>query len=84
MKGLVVEADPGSPDRSSANRDRRAIFAAHRAFEQVELFRLPVVHALKLEAVADRPVHGKRADAEHALQLVRSSSDFSSGDRTCS
>ena len=54
----------------SADDHRRAMFAAHDALEGVHRFRLPVVDALKFRAVADRPVHGKRADAQHALQFI--------------
>ena len=54
----------------AADGHRRAIFAAHDALKGVHRFRLPVINALKIRAVANRPVHRERADAEHALQFV--------------
>ena len=46
------------------------MLAADGAFEDVELLLLAVENALKLEAVADGPVHRKCADAQHALQFI--------------
>ena len=54
----------------SADGDGRAILAAHDAFKRVHRLRLPVVDALKIRPVPNRPVHRKRADAEHALEFV--------------
>ena len=54
----------------SADGNRRAILAAHDAVEGMHHLRLPVIHALKFRAVADGPVHRKRADAQHALQFI--------------
>ena len=47
------------------------ILPARRAFEKMDLPRLAVIDALKLEAIADRPIDRKGADAEHALQFVQ-------------
>ncbi len=54
----------------SADDDGRAMFAAHDALKRVHRLGLPVVDALKFRAVADGPVHGKCADAQHAFQFV--------------
>ena len=70
MKSLLVEPAANFRVVNAADGNRRAIFAADGAVEQMKLFHLPVINALKINAVADRPVHRKRADAEHALQFV--------------
>ena len=66
----VVELSAHRRIVHAADGNRRAIFAADRALEQMHLARLAVEHAAKIKAVADGPVHRKRADAEHALQFV--------------
>ena len=48
----------------SGSEATRAIRAADRALEEVELLRAPVINPLELEAGADGPVHRERADAE--------------------
>ena len=40
------------------------------ALEEVDTFIFPIVNALETRPVAQRPVHGKRMDAEHGFQLV--------------
>ena len=50
--------------------DRRALGTVVRAFEGVHFAALAVVDAAERLAVAQRPVHRIRADAEHGLQLV--------------
>ena len=69
-KRFVVEPAPNRRIVQSPDLHRRAILAADGAFEQMHQLRLPVIDALKFEAVADGPVHRKRADAEHALQFI--------------
>ena len=70
-KGFVVKLAANGRIVQSADLHRRAILAADGALEEMHLFRLPVIDALELEAVADGPVHRERADAEHALQFIQ-------------
>ncbi len=66
----VVELPANRRIVHPAHGNRRAIFAADRALEEMHLARLPVEHAAKIKTIADGPVHRERADAEHALQFV--------------
>ena len=84
-KGFVVELAANRRIVQSADLHRRAILAADGALEQMHQFRLPVIDALELQAVADGPVHRERADAEHALQFVEQRERiFHRAGRTCS
>ena len=71
VKGRVVEPAADEFIVQPAHLHGRAILSADGALEQVHLLRLAIEDALKLEAVADRPVHREGADAEHALQLIQ-------------
>ncbi len=70
VKRRVIELAAHGGIVQSADLHRCAILAADGALEEMHQFRLPVIDALELEAVANGPVHRERADAEHALQFI--------------
>src|ERR1035441_9593352 len=71
VEGRVIKPAADEFVVQPAHLHGRAILAADRALEKVHLLRLTVKDALKLEAVADGPVHRERADAQHSLQLIQ-------------
>src|ERR1035438_8358015 len=70
VKRHVVESATDQLVVEPAHLLRRSILSANGALEQVHQSRLTVEDALKLETVADRPVHRERANAEHTLHFI--------------
>ena len=67
---LLAEQLDEHRDRGVGGAHRRAEAAARHALVEARLLRDQVEHAAEAVAAADRPVHRRRLDAEHVLDLV--------------
>ena len=67
---IVVDAGDQRRIVEANDFDGRFAHSTLGAFKQMKSLGQSVVNAAKLRAVAERPIHWKCADAEHALQFV--------------